>query len=105
MAYATEHIAERLRTARKAIRLSQRDVSVRSGVPQSHISKIDSGTVDLRVLSLVELARVLNLEFALVPHKLLPAVEAILRRKLATLPAGGVAPWAHRCSCTPCAAS
>ena len=79
MAYATEHIAERLRAAREAMGLSQRDLSARSGVPQSHISKIESGTVDLRLSSLVELARVLDLEFALVPRKLLPAVEAILQ--------------------------
>ena len=79
MAYATEHIAGRLRAAREAMGLSQRDLSARSGVPQSHISKIENGTVDLRLSSLVELARILDLEFSLVPRKLLPAVDAILQ--------------------------
>jgi len=79
MAYATEHIAGRLRAAREAMGLSQRDLSARSGVPQSHISKIENGTVDLRLSSLVELARILDLEFALVPRKLLPAIDAILQ--------------------------
>lgn len=79
MAYATEHIAGRLRAAREAMGLSQRDLSARSGVPQSHISKIENGTVDLRLSSLVEIARVLDLEFALVPRKRLPAVNAILQ--------------------------
>jgi len=78
MAYATEHIAERLRAAREGKGLSQRDLSARSGIPQSHISKIESGTVDLRLSSLIELARILNLELTLVPRKLLPAVDAIL---------------------------
>ncbi len=79
MSYATEHIAEILRSAREARGLSQRDLSARSGVPQSHISKIENGAVDLRLSSLVELARVLDLEFTLVPRKALPAVQAIVR--------------------------
>ncbi|WP_346658108.1 helix-turn-helix transcriptional regulator [Bradyrhizobium sp. 154] len=46
-----------LRTAREAIGLSQRDLSARITVPHSHISKIESGGADLRLSSLVELAR------------------------------------------------
>lgn len=46
-----------LRTAGEAIGLSQRDLSARITVPQSHISKIESGGADLRLSSLVELAR------------------------------------------------
>tara|TARA_R110002110_G_scaffold376568_2_gene586720 strand:+ start:229978 stop:230484 length:507 start_codon:yes stop_codon:yes gene_type:complete len=48
-------------------------------VPQGHISKIENGTVDLRISSLVELARALDLELAFVPRKALPAVRAIVR--------------------------
>ena len=62
MTYATEHIAPMLRSARETQGLSQRALSAMAGVPQSHISKIENGTVDLRVSSLVELARVLDLE-------------------------------------------
>ncbi|WP_346659337.1 helix-turn-helix transcriptional regulator [Bradyrhizobium sp. 164] len=49
-----------IRTAREAIGLSQRDLSARITVPQSHISKIESGGADLRLSSLVELARALD---------------------------------------------
>jgi len=81
MPYALEEIANSLRAARVARGLSQRELSARTGVPQGHISKIENGTVDLRLSSLVELARVLDLELTLVPRKLLPAVQAIARGK------------------------
>lgn len=79
MNYATEHIAESLKAARERKGLSQRALSAKAGVPQSHISKIEKGAVDLRLSSLVELARVLDLEFVLVPRKKLPAVRVIIR--------------------------
>lgn len=79
MGYSTEHIAATLRAAREARGLSQRELSARSGLPQGHISKIENGAVDLRLSSLVDLARVLELELTLVPRKALPAVQAIVR--------------------------
>ena len=79
MNYATEHIAGILKAARKIKGLSQRALSTKSGVPQGHISKIENGTVDLRVSSLVALARVLDLELTFVPRKLIPAVNSIVR--------------------------
>lgn len=78
MSYATEHIAQSLRAARERKGLSQRALSAKAGVPQSHLSKIENGAVDLRLSSLVELARVLDLELTLVPRKKLPAVRAII---------------------------
>ncbi len=79
MSYATEHIAESLKAARERKGLSQRALSAKAGVPQSHFSKIENGAVDLRLSSLVELARVLDLELTLVPRRKLPAVRAIIR--------------------------
>ncbi len=77
MNYETEHLAGTLRIAREARGLSQRELSVTSGVPQGHISKIENGAVDLRVSSLVALARALDLEPMLVPHKSVPAVQSM----------------------------
>jgi transcriptional regulator with XRE-family HTH domain len=48
-------------------------------VPQSHISKIESGSVDLRISSLIALARVLDLELLVVPKKSVPAIKSIIR--------------------------
>jgi transcriptional regulator with XRE-family HTH domain len=78
MRYATENILQTLRAAREQMGLSQRDLSARIGVPQSHISKIESGATDLRLSSLVEFARALDYELVLVPRKQVPAVEAIV---------------------------
>ena len=79
MSYATEHIAESLKAARERKGLSQRALGAKAGIPQSHISRIENGAVDLRLSSLVELARVLDLELTLVPRRKLPAVRAITR--------------------------
>src|SRR5690606_6170540 len=79
MSYATEDIIKTLKEAREAKGLSQRVLSARTGVPQSHISKIESGGTDIRLSSLIELARVLDLELKLVPRKAVPAVETVVR--------------------------
>ena len=79
MKYTIVDIAEELKAAREAQGLSQRKLSQLAGVPQGHISKIENGNVDLRVSSLIQLARALGLELTLVPRKALPAVNAITR--------------------------
>ena len=84
MIHSTEHIALALKGAREALGLSQRALSAKSGVPQGHISKIENGAVDLRVSSLVELARVLDLELMLVPRKTVSAVRAFTQGSLKT---------------------
>lgn len=79
MSYVTEQILASLRQARVRKGFSQRELSARSGVPQSHISKIESGGVDLRMSSLIALARVLDLELFVVPKKSVPAIKSIIR--------------------------
>jgi transcriptional regulator with XRE-family HTH domain len=79
MNYATEKIAETLKKAREQKGWSQRALSSRSGVPQSHISKIENNAVDLRISSLTAIAHALDLEIALVPRKAVPAVESVAR--------------------------
>ncbi|WP_119272276.1 helix-turn-helix domain-containing protein [Taklimakanibacter deserti] len=80
MAYIVEDIGKDLKKARQGKGLSQRALSAASGVPQGHISKIETGTVDLRLSSLIELARILDLELMLVPRKYIPAVQSIVRQ-------------------------
>lgn len=79
MTYANEAIIAVLKAARESGGLSQRDLSAKAGVPQSHISKIEGGGADIRLSSLIELARALELELVLVPRHLVPAVEGVLR--------------------------
>lgn len=77
MGYSTEYISKKLKKSRESKGLSQRELSVKSGVPQGHISKIENGSVDLRLSSLVAITRALDLELALVPRKYLAAVNSI----------------------------
>ncbi|MBV8685976.1 MAG: helix-turn-helix transcriptional regulator [Alphaproteobacteria bacterium] len=72
-------VGDGLRDARVAKGLTQRELGERVGLPQSHISKIEQGAVDLQFSSLSELARALDLELKLVPRQALPAVEGLVR--------------------------
>lgn len=71
-------IARALKAAREAKGLSQRALSERSGLTQAQISKVENAG-DVRLSSLVELARALDLEIALVPRRNMPAVLSITR--------------------------
>ena len=78
MAYKTEHITQQLRAAREAQKVSQRELSERSGLTQSHISQIERGAMEPGLGSLVDLARALGLEIVLAPKKLMPAIRNIV---------------------------
>jgi transcriptional regulator with XRE-family HTH domain len=78
MAYKTEHITQQIRAAREARHMSQRELSARSGLTQSHISQIERGTMEPGLASLVDVARALDLEIVLAPKKLMPAIGNIL---------------------------
>ncbi len=79
MNHLIEHLVSALKAAREHKAISQRELSARTGVPQANISRLETGNVDIRLSSLVSLARALDLEVELVPRKALPAVEAIVR--------------------------
>lgn len=73
------HIIYQLKNARYEKHITQGKLAEKLGIPQSHISKIESGNVDLRLSSLIEIARTLELELVLVPIKHLTLINAILQ--------------------------
>jgi transcriptional regulator with XRE-family HTH domain len=79
MAYKGELITHQLRAVREAAGISQRELSARSGLTQSHISQIERGATEPGLSSLIDVARALELELILVPKKLVPAVRGIVR--------------------------
>lgn len=79
MLHANDPIVAALKAARLEKGLSQRALGERAGVPQSHISKIEAGAVDMQLSSLLALARALDLDVMTVPRALMPAVEGIVR--------------------------
>ena len=76
---AIEPIVRQIKVARSARKLSQRALSAKVGLPQGHISRIEAGEVDLKLSSLVGLARALDLEPMLVPRQRIRAVDAVIR--------------------------
>ena len=58
---------------------AQRELAAHVGLPQPHISAIESGTVVPRFDTLLDLVRVLDQDILLVPRALVPAVQALIR--------------------------
>lgn len=79
MAYQSEELIRDVQGQRIKAGLSQRALAARSGLTQAHISQIETGRLEPGLSSFIQMARALDLEVVLVPKKLLPAVEGVLR--------------------------
>jgi transcriptional regulator with XRE-family HTH domain len=66
-------------SARKARGWSQAELGRRVGLPQVHISGIETGKVAPRFNTLLDLVRVLDYDLLLVPRSLVPAVQSLIR--------------------------
>jgi transcriptional regulator with XRE-family HTH domain len=58
---------------------SQLELGRRVGLPQAHISAIETGKTVPRFDTLLDLVRVLDRDLVLVPRALVPAVQALIR--------------------------
>lgn len=58
---------------------SQAELGRRVGLPQAHISGIETGKVVPRFNTLLDLVRVLDYDLLLVPRTLAPAVQSMIR--------------------------
>jgi transcriptional regulator with XRE-family HTH domain len=58
---------------------SQAELGRRVGLPQVHISGIETGKVVPRFDTLLEIVRVLDRDLLMVPRALIPAVQALIR--------------------------
>lgn len=65
--------------ARKARGWSQAELGRHVGLPQVHISGIETGKVAPRFNTLLDLVRVLDYDLLLVPRTLVPAVQSLIR--------------------------
>jgi len=75
--YAVKQLTQALKDARLAAGDSQKEVADRAGLGQNRLTLIETGEVDLRASTLIQLARALDLELVLVPRRLLPAVQSL----------------------------
>ena len=79
MTYQSEDLIAQVREVREASGISQRALSDRAGLTQSHISQIESGKMEPGLSSFIDMTRALDLELMLVPKKLVPAVLGIVQ--------------------------
>jgi HTH-type transcriptional regulator / antitoxin HipB len=70
-----------LKTARLQRRWSQSELGQRIGLPQTHISGIETGKTVPRFDTLLDLVRVLDYDLLMIPRQLVPAVQALIRHQ------------------------
>ena len=71
-------IIEALAARRQQEGLSQKAIASRAGLTQTYLSKIERAKIDLRLSTLMDIARAENLELMLVPTEIVPAVRALI---------------------------
>lgn len=74
-----EDLRQQIKEARRKRGWSQRDLAARIGLPQPHVSGIESGEIVPRFDTLLDLVRVLDQDILLVPRALVPAVQSLIR--------------------------
>jgi len=74
-----EELRKELKEARMKRGWSQLELGRRSGLPQAHISAIETGKTVPRFDTLLDLVRVLERDLVMVPRALVPAVQALIR--------------------------
>ena len=79
MNYKIEDLTLQIRQARENAAMSQRDLSKRSGVTQSHISQIESSKLSPGIGTMIEIGRALDLELIFVPKRSMSAVNSLIQ--------------------------
>jgi HTH-type transcriptional regulator / antitoxin HipB len=68
----------RIRLQRQQRGMSQSQLGQLVKMPQSHIARIERGSTDVRLSTVTEIARALDLEPMLIPKHLVPAVRYMI---------------------------
>ena len=74
-----EDFRQQIKEARLKRGWGQRELGAHVGLPQPHISAIESGNIVPRFDTLLDLVRVLDHDILLVPRTLVPAVQSLIR--------------------------
>lgn len=74
-----EAMRQNLHDARRKRGWSQAELGERVGLPQMHISGIETGKIVPRYDTLLDLVRVLHHDLLLIPRTLVPVVQALVR--------------------------
>jgi HTH-type transcriptional regulator / antitoxin HipB len=77
-----EDMRRELKEARVKRGWSQRELGSRLGLPQMHISGIESGKIVPRYDTILELVRILDRDLLMVPRTLVPVMQSLIRDHL-----------------------
>ena len=77
-----EDLREHIKKARNRRGWGQRELGLQIGLPQPHISAIESGQIVPRFDTLLDIVRVLDMDLLLVPRSLVPAVQSLIRAQM-----------------------
>lgn len=72
-------LGRQLRLARQAVGLTQEKTADLAGVSRQRYRDIETGMAAARATTLVNITRALGMEMMLVPQRMVPAIEAMLR--------------------------
>src|ERR1700737_4121264 len=84
-----EDMRKELKEARTTLGWSQRELGRRLGLPQMHVSGIESGKIVPRFDTLLDYVRGLDHDLLLIPRTFVPAVMALVREHKASNQTGG----------------
>jgi transcriptional regulator with XRE-family HTH domain len=68
-----------LHDARRQANLTQEQVAERAGISRPSYREIENGSAAARATTLINVARSLGMELMLIPQKMVPGVQALLR--------------------------
>src|SRR5438093_9336410 len=75
----SQTIPETLRMRRTERHLSQTELAQKLGIRQNQISSLERASVDSRLSTIQNVARILDLELMLVPRQLIPVLDGLMR--------------------------
>jgi transcriptional regulator with XRE-family HTH domain len=81
MNHKLKQLSLALMQARQARKLTQAELSDKTGIDQAHISRIEQGKKNITIISLIDLARVLGLEVMLIPKNLVRLVSSLTKNR------------------------
>jgi len=84
LAEVPSEMRQELKQARDRRGWSQRELGAKLGLPQMHVSGIESGKIVPRFDTLLDYVRSLDYDLLLVPRTLVPAVLALIREHKAS---------------------
>lgn len=77
------YLIQSLKEARMRLDLTQAELGQKMGIPQSHVARLETLKIDATLSTLIEMARVLQMEVMLIPKQYVSSVQALIGGQMA----------------------